>query len=159
MSELSIPNGQSNIAGFEMITYTGTGKSGASNPCSVTFSQPVKAIFILEAITGIFMLERFNETKNSDGTTTYSGGRFADMRTTKGWMTVEDTTTEYRQFDGMSCADFDEDTAFDALWKCFGKRSSDNKTWSWYITAGPKFANYIGQFNVSGHVYHVIGIY
>lgn len=115
---------------FAIVSYVGTGASEASNPCSLTFDFPVRAIICLDS-------------KYSD----YFTGNLVHESNTgyiKFTMIVDALTTSYTEGAGFG----------NASDKLYGKRSADSKTVYWYVnSAYPEDQN-----NASGRTYYYLGI-
>ena len=153
MGELSISLGGALGLQMEMVEYTGTGNYGASNPCNVTFSHPIKVAIILEAL-------EFQYTTSYTETSSGKNWNGWWIQPVCGVMTADDLSTTFEACKGFTCAEeqYYGSTAYSA-YNSYGKISSDKKTVSWYVTKGAGIPAAMAQFNYSGKKYHVIGIY
>ena len=122
-------------ARIEIVSYTGTGLYGSSNPCSITFSKPVDIILWVGYELRI-SLTGYNQQHTADSIV----------------MSAEDTS--YQSGHGFAYAfNPQNDTYPYTLFTRNGKKSADGKTYSWYNTRG-----YIEQLNYQNQKYYFIGI-
>lgn len=126
----------------EVTSYVGTGQSGASNPCSVTFTFAPKAVFFIGC--------------NSSASTMYRCNAWTsfDMRD-KFVIGANSLTTSYLSSPGGNGFGFDVEGANGNY--SFGKKSSDGRTISWYCVGGgyPE----TDQLNDSGVTYYFLGVW
>lgn len=118
----------------EVVSYTGTGTSGPSNPTSIQFSFPPKLIICTYSDFGGFY--------------TNAVGHYIWL--TSVWNTSP-TANTYFGFPNTSWG-----------YRGYGYKSPDGRTFSWYIEADIhgtwEPGNPNGQNNTSGEVYRYIGI-
>lgn len=118
-------------AKIQTFSYSGTGKSGSSNPNSITFGFAPKCVMLL----------RYRESGHEywyDIPT-----EIANNNTKGSWiMLLENMTTTFKEDCGFGTNGYAAKTGY------YGKKSADGKTISWYSAAGVE-----NQFNVSGNTY------
>ena len=120
-------------ARIELLSYTGTGGTGSSNACSLTFDFAPKAIIYLGAeYSGVF----------------YAVGRAAYNGL---WIVVPETLQIYPKFG--SGTGFTDETGYNNLQYAFGSTSEDGKTVYWYNTNSATY-----QLNLSGYKYYFMAI-
>lgn len=117
---------------FSVVSYTGTGITGESNPCSITF--PFRPDVVLP------LFER--QTQSNSPVAMLGGGKWEGLM---GWPNISGYKESYTQYRGFVKAT----TAIEY----FGKISSDGRTWTWYITRGSPG----NQLNESYHEYFFMG--
>lgn len=129
---------------IELVSYVGTGKSGASYPCSVTFNNIVPKMIVL-------MGEYYS-----------SGGSFPALITQSlvndsynGYVSnvtilCDKISSEYKKYMG-----FWTRCNYDCSHNAYAKKSEDGKTISWYISE-KDLAVCLG--NRAGATYYVLGI-
>ena len=113
----------SNFVKMQITSYNGTGSYGASNPSSVTFSFAPKLVV---SVVGL------HYDGSPDGN---SGGPLIPAVL---------FTTSYKKGIGL--------VSNGSLSDCYGKKSSDGKTFSWYSKDSA-----VRQQNQNGAVYYVVG--
>ena len=129
-------NGLPTSAKSEVKTYVGTGTSGPSYPCSVTFNIVPKVVVALG----------WRQASNNHQVSLRGlGARYCtDV------MFCEDITTSFAREAGFLYCESSE------MPNRYAKKSSDGKTISWYI--GNDNGNPHGQLNTSGNTYYILGI-
>lgn len=122
-----------NSAGYvQTVSRVGNGTSGANNPCSITFAHAPQFI--------LFDLYRTISTGAS----------------VQGHLQIVTTSTlsssEYKQNLGFTIAN---SSAYSVPW---GKKSSNGRTFSWYITAKYEDVNGTMQLNNPDYEYFFVGV-
>lgn len=141
-AETNISNLQNKVnnlptsAKTEIKTYTGNGKSGSSNPCSVTFSSIVPKIIMVIGW----------KQNNGHQVNMQSGG----YRYNVPMILCDELTTSYSGSVGfMYCDSASTQPAR------YAKKSSDGKTIYWYIEGDGQAQ---AQINQSDYKYYILGI-
>lgn len=116
---------------IEWVSYIGTGNSGASSPCSLTFS------FAPDIVIAAYYI-------NSAGDCIRLFGRDTDNRSCYA-VYMDSLSEEYKSYRGFSEGMDTNNT--------FAKKSEDGKTLSFYVNGGAVY-----QLNYSGYPYHFIAI-
>lgn len=108
-------------AQVKIVSYVGTGTYGARNPCSITSDFPIQLAIGLG----------------------YSNGAWTSLFNLGGNPTMDSAslTTSYAQYFGFYGSN--------SPYLTYGKKSSDNKTFSWYGN------NAKDQLNASGNRYYI----
>jgi outer membrane murein-binding lipoprotein Lpp len=129
-------NGIPTSANTEIVTYVGNGKSGSSNPCSVTFSKIVpKAIVCIG----------WKQSNSAFQSNMQSGG----YRYNVSFILCDELTTSFVMGPGfLFCDNTNQPSRY-------AKKSSDGKTISWYIDGDSQSQ---AQINQSGYKYYILGI-
>ena len=117
---------------FSVVSYTGTGRTGESNPCSITF--PFRPDVVLP------LFER--QTQSDSPVAMLGSGKWEGLI---GWPNISGYKESYTRYRGIV-----KETNAVAY---YGKISSDGRTWTWYITSGSPGS----QFNDSYHEYFFMG--
>ena len=114
-------------------SYTGTGKSGSSNPNSLTFDSVPKMVLML-------------------GYKTSSTIKFLT-----GWESSNTTDRYHAMFPEMLTTSYVENVGFGQIWNSslYGKRSADGKTIYWYNTSSDAFY----QYNSSSVTFYYAAIF
>lgn len=123
---------EKSVTYFELASYIGTGAYGSSNPSIITFGFSPDIILHI----GYYIDNGTYKTFFKD-----SGSHFVEF------LWVKYVSTTYTLGSGFGL--------FDPRYKeLYGKKSSDGKTFSWYITDDrPE-----GQYNESGKEYLFLGV-
>lgn len=124
---------------IELVSYVGTGKAGASNPCSVTFNNIVPRVLVMLAAYEPEAYMSHNTTRSF--VNACEGGVI---------ILCDKLTTEYDQYMG-----FDIMASGSMSNKACAKKSEDGKTISWYI--GDTTQDNV-QANIAGWTYYILGI-
>lgn len=116
---------------FSVVSYNGTGRTGESSPCSITF--PFRPDVVLPL---------FERNTQSDSDVAMLGGKWEKLR---GFPIISGYKESYTQFRGFCKGILDTEY--------FGKISSDGRTLTWYIPQGDPGA----QFNDEYKEYFFMG--
>lgn len=116
---------------FSVVSYTGTGRTGNSSPCSITF--PFRPDVVLPL---------FERQTQSNSPSAMLGGNWGGLI---GWPNISGYKESYTQYRGF--------VKLITPIEYFGKISSDGRTWTWYITGGDPSC----QLNESYHEYFFMG--
>lgn len=128
-------NGISTSATTEIKSYAGTGKSGVSNPCSVTFSIVPKVVIMLGW--------KQNDNNSQYGIQSTGADYCSDV------IFCDGLTTSYTQWIGFL---FSSSSTHPTK---YAKKSSDGKTIYWY-TEGDSTAQ--AQLNLATNTYYLLAI-
>lgn len=120
------------------ISYTGTGTYGASNPTSITFDFAPDVVIAMGCERDGSYIQKFS--------TTYQGGHDCNFITYTKFI-------QSNAYTGSVVAFYDGNDGSTLYNNCFGKKSEDGKTLSWYSLNGA-----YSQLNYSGDIWHFIGI-
>lgn len=131
------------ISRTKLVSYVGTGKSGASYPCSVTFDFVPKVIVLMGeyyssggSLPALITQSLVNDSYNS----------YVSNVT----ILCDKLSSEYENFMG-----FWTRCNFDNSRNAYAKKSEDGKTISWYISEKDSG---VVQANRAGATYYVLGI-
>lgn len=124
---------------MEVASYVGTGTYGKDNPCSVTFSFAPKIVVATYTDGGrpMFQLDA------------------GDYLARCNWMMLADVlTTEFKAGVGFGTSVWISSRVF----SCYGKKSEDGKTFSWYQTCDDGSDCSTIQLNSSGATMNFVGL-
>lgn len=129
---------------LELVSYVGTGTYGIDNPCSLTFGFAPKIIK--------FMAKEWTDSKGTGKQKGYTIHKYSSGAT-EGIYDVIACESLPTEFNTNFYTGLNDGEMGDHELGCFGKKSDDGKTISWYSEGDEDY-----QFNSSGYTYYFLAI-